>query len=121
VTVLTPHDLIQHPKGWTFCHTWGDSGAGAAFTEPRLGLHVIATLDEGGPDCWLHVSVSRKDRIPSYEDLHLVKRLFIGDHRDCVQYFPPRSKHVNLHPFCLHLWHCLTRSTMSVLPPKEFI
>lgn len=119
MTVLTPHDLIQHPQGWTFLGLYGL--AGAAFTEPRLGLRVIATVDEAGPDCWLHVSVSREDRTPSYEDLHLVKRLFIGDHRDCVQYFPPRSEHVNVHPFCLHLWHCLTRPTMSVLPPKDFI
>ena len=119
----TPHTLIQHPEGWIFLRTYGEGGAGAVFEEPRLNLAVIVTVDECKDDgeSWLHCSVSRENRIPSYEDLHLVKRLFIGDHRDAVQYFPVRSDHVNLHPYCLHLWHCLTRKTLPSALPGETV
>jgi hypothetical protein len=30
---------------------------------------------------WVHVSCSRKARVPSYDDLALVKRVFIGPDR----------------------------------------
>lgn len=56
---------------------------------------------------WVHVSCSRRDRMPSYEDLCLVKRLFIGRDRKALQVFVPEAEHFNFHAFCLHLWHCV--------------
>lgn len=56
---------------------------------------------------WLHLSVARQNRMPSYKDLAEVKDLFIGASRQAIQIFPPDTNHVNLHKFCLHLWHCL--------------
>jgi hypothetical protein len=56
---------------------------------------------------WLHVSVSRRSRLPSWEELRVVKNLFIGPERDAVQWLPPASEYVNAHNYCLHLWHCL--------------
>ena len=53
---------------------------------------------------WEHVSVSRRDRCPTWDEMCLVKALF-WDEEDCViQYHPPRSEYVNNHPNCLHLW-----------------
>jgi hypothetical protein len=56
---------------------------------------------------WLHVSMSRRDRMPSYDEMCEVKRLFIGEDTQAIQLFPRKSEHVNLHPNCLHLWACL--------------
>jgi hypothetical protein len=33
--------------------------------------------------------------------------MFIGDGRKAIQVFAPVAEHVNIHEFCLHLWHCL--------------
>jgi hypothetical protein len=63
-------------------------------------LRVIAS-DQFG---WEHVSVSRKDRCPTWEEMCQIKDLFWDDTDCVVQYHPPRSEYVNNHPHCLHLW-----------------
>lgn len=55
---------------------------------------------------WIHASMSFVDRLPKYADLCEVKRIFIGKDRTAIQVFAPESKHVNIHPYCLHLWSC---------------
>jgi hypothetical protein len=63
-------------------------------------LKVIASDKEG----WEHVSVSRQDRCPTWEEMCAVKDLF-WDHEDCVmQLHPPKSDWVSNHPYCLHMW-----------------
>ena len=80
---------------------WGDHKNGAF--QFRDGLTVIASVGDG----WEHVSASRKSRVPSYDDLCRIKRLFWHDD-DCVmQLFVPVADHVNYHPYCLHLWRPL--------------
>ena len=54
---------------------------------------------------WLHVSVSRKSRLPTYEELTRIKRDFIGDDKKAVFVLPEKEKHVNIHNFCLHLFY----------------
>lgn len=70
------------------------------------GLQVIAsaaTMRDGRE--WLHVSFSRRSRLPTYADLQLVKREFIGSDRKAIMVFPEEKHHVNIHPNCLHLWY----------------
>jgi hypothetical protein len=89
---------------------WGESRAyGRVYRKPGEGLLVLLSAAEcGDRKRWLHVSVSRKDtRLPTWEQMSQVKRLFIGDARTALQVMPPKAKHVNLHPGVLHLWHCL--------------
>ena len=63
-------------------------------------LRIIASNGMG----WEHVSVSRRDRCPTWDEMCQIKALF-WDEDDCViQYHPPRSEYVNNHPNCLHLW-----------------
>lgn len=63
-------------------------------------LRVIASDGAG----WEHVSVSRRDRCPTWEEMCQIKGLF-WDEDDCVvQYHPPKEDWVNNHPNCLHLW-----------------
>lgn len=70
------------------------------------GLMIIASVGkyEDGLE-WLHVSVSRKSRIPSYEDITRVKRDFIGEDRKAITVLPEKKYHVNLHENCLHLFY----------------
>lgn len=56
---------------------------------------------------WLHVSCSHPDRLPSWEELKLVKHVFVGKGRTALQVFPAERQWVNIHPYCLHLWCCL--------------
>jgi hypothetical protein len=59
---------------------------------------------------WLHVSVSRRDKkIPTWEQMCQVKRVFLGDERTAYQVMPCKDKWVSIHPGCLHLWCCLDR------------
>lgn len=72
------------------------------------GLIVLFSADHTSFDKpWLHVSFSRKGKVPSYEDMVEVKTVFVGVTRQAIQVLPPKAKHINIHPNCLHLWCCL--------------
>lgn len=58
-------------------------------------------------ELWIHVSLSHRNRLPTYEEMKVVKSIFIGNEQDAIQIFPRLSNHVNIHPYCLHLWSCL--------------
>jgi hypothetical protein len=78
-------------------------------------LRVICSDQLG----WEHVSVSRQDRAPLWDEMCAVKDLF-WDHEDCVmQLHPPKSSWISNHPNCLHLW----RPTELVIPrpPDIFV
>jgi hypothetical protein len=81
-----------------------------SFSSGLYGIRVLfdAGIEEDGQK-WVHVSISREDREPSWEDLTTVKRLFLGDERWAYQVIPPQSEFYNvglpgrgLH--VLHLW-----------------
>lgn len=76
-------------------------------------LTVIASSDGG----WEHVSVSTRTRTPTWEEMCRVKSLFWEDSDCVVQYHPPKSDHINIHPYCLHLW----RPTNVELPRPPII
>lgn len=71
-------------------------------------VRVIASDGLG----WEHVSVSREDRCPTWDEMCQVKDLFWGDEDTVVQYHPPKSQYVNIHKNCLHLW----RPTEAPMP-----
>lgn len=96
--------------------SYGNNGA---FEYPLQGggsLFIIASDGEG----WEHVSVSfrpekrlkQKQRVPTWEEMCLIKDLFWEDEETAVQYHPPKSQYVNNHPYTLHLW----RPAGQVLP-----
>lgn len=82
-------ESVEYMKAWTF-----------------NGLYIVASIGEydDGKE-WLHVSVSRKSRLPTYEELTRIKRDFIGDDKKAVFILPEKEKHVNIHEFCLHLFY----------------
>lgn len=95
----------------------GDGGAFTVLspTDYKFTLRVIASF--GGS--WDHVSVSRADRIPTWQEMNLVARLFFLESETAVQFHVPASKHVNIHPNCLHLWR--HQRVKYQLPPLDFV
>jgi hypothetical protein len=88
--LLPPHPLVP----------------GDAF-ERADGLKVIVSARiERDAKTWLHVSCSRRDRLPSWEDLRDVRESFVPDDKVALQVLPPPEEYVNLHPHVLHLWAC---------------
>lgn len=94
---------------------WPEIGSSVpcrAFRSEPYGLKAIVSVDTLAPEVnsgtgytkWLHVSVSRSDRLPNWDELSLVKKVFIGEDRAAVHVLPKASDYVNLHEFCLHLW-----------------
>ena len=71
-----------------------------------MGCVVIITKDAG---LW-HMSISRKDRLPNYDELKTARYQFFEDVPYMVQIFPPKEHFVNIHQFTLHLWE-----------PKDFV
>ena len=78
------------------------------------GIRVLfsATIESDGQK-WIHVSVSRPSRIPTWSDMDAIRRLFIGPERWAYEIHPPAAKHYDnsqdLPPglrvgMVLHLW-----------------
>jgi hypothetical protein len=73
---------------------------------PRSQKLKVLASDGGMPGerAWEHVSVSRKDRCPTWEEMCIVKSLFWDDDDCVVQYHPPRADWISNHTYCLHMW-----------------
>lgn len=78
----------------------GNNGAFIIELKHQQRLRIIASDAIG----WEHVSVSRKDRCPTWDEMCQVKDLFWDKTDTVVQFHPPESEYVNNHRFCLHLW-----------------
>ena len=85
--------------------------------ESKGALKVIESVLPYGPDdeLWYHVSFSRPNRMPTWDDVQRVRRDFIGEDRECYQVFPTRDRYVSDHTYCLHLWYAVDRPR-GVLP-----
>lgn len=93
---------VSHP----LMDTIGDNQNGAFMVKAPTGrrLYIIASNGDG----WDHVSVSLVDvhaqATPTWEEMCFVKDLFFETEETVIQYHPPRSRYINTHPGCLHLW-----------------
>jgi len=77
-------------------------------------LRIIAS-DGGG---WDHVSVSLADRCPTWAEMCEVKDLFFRDDEVVIQLHPAKANHINMHPFCLHLWRPQSQEERDALASK---
>lgn len=89
-------------KNWAIIMTH-PTAEGVAI-QHKTGLRVIAShgLYEGKR--WMHVSVSDEGRLPTYDEMCFIKKEVIGADKKAIQVHPPEAEHVNIHPYCLHLW-----------------
>ena len=77
-----------------------DDGMAFKVRVRRGWLHVIASWGQG----WDHVSVSRDDRAPTWEEMEIVKHIAFWADETAMQLHVPQRDHINCHPNCLHLW-----------------
>ena len=57
-------------------------------------------------DGWEHVSISpnKMHKIPSWNDMCILKDIFFNDEEEVLQLHPKKSQYVNISTNCLHLW-----------------
>jgi hypothetical protein len=84
----------------------------------RDGLRAIVTIDlasDVGAGDWLHLSISRARRLPTWGDLVTARDALGYEDIYFVQQLPPRRNWLNVHSFCLHLLHRLDQETVPRL------
>ena len=81
----------------------------------KAHLQIIASDGCG----WEHVSVSLADRCPTWEEMCKIKDIFWDETDTVIQYHPPKSRYVNIHPYCLHLWR--TTDQQIPVPPMPLV
>jgi hypothetical protein len=110
---ITDPLLLKMWGGWA-----GDETCGA-FMFPsdvdKAPLRVIASSGEG----WDHVSISRANRCPNWQEMKQIAALFFKEDEVAMQLHVPASEHVNNHPYCLHWWRPI--GTPIPLPPAIFV
>jgi hypothetical protein len=79
-----------------------------AWEDTKTTMNVIESSEHHDGRGWYHVSFSFRDHLPTYDDLQLVRKCFIGEAYTALMIFPPKSEYVNVHQYCLHLYVCLT-------------
>lgn len=90
-----------------------DPSEGGAFK--FRGAMVIASWGAA----WDHVSVSYPDRCPTWAEMERVKRAFFRSEETAMQLHVPPADHINVHPFCLHLWR--PHDAEIPMPPKWMV
>jgi len=74
-----------------------------AFEHRLVPLKVMRSISTADSGFWYHLSVSRPDRIPSWDDLLKVRNELLGD-IECYHVIPTAKDYVNVHPYCMHIW-----------------
>ena len=87
--------------------------------DPRKPAAMMKVIWSNGGG-WDHVSVSWEKRDPTWAEMCEVKRLFFHPEECCVEYHPPESMYVNIHPHCLHIWRRQCEEGMP-MPPIEYV
>jgi len=78
-------------------------------------LSAIMSFSYRGEQVWKHVSFARRKQMIQYEKLEEFKSIFCGDDVYAMIVFPPKSKWVSIHKYCVHLWE-----PMETYPLPEF-
>lgn len=72
----------------------------------NVGLQIIISIDDTPKWGKLkHVSISREDMYPAWDEILRVKEHFFGD-IDCMMMLPKKEDYVNIHSYCFHIWQC---------------
>lgn len=82
---------------------------------PLTCLVSVDLMDAWDSGHWLHLSIARRKTMPSWADLcHARDEFGYGD-RLFVQLMPAQTAWLNLHNYCLHLFHRLDAETVPRL------
>src|SRR5690554_2926413 len=96
-------ELKKNPR-IQFIETGKDGGIGY-IVHPVVEWHMTVIFSNALG--WDHVSVSRGNQTPTWEEMCIVKDIFFREEECVVQYHPPKTENINNnphHPYVLHLW-----------------
>lgn len=95
----------------------GDDGGNGIYS--TCGIVYAFQFSFGGG--WEHASISivNKKRCPTWEEMCMFKDVFWAEDEAVMQFHPPKSKYVNTHKYCLHLWKPIEQKIPA--PPVEFV
>ena len=112
-----PANLIRFRVHLPGYETVPDDDIQGAFIIPYMAyeLKVICGVGDG----WDHVSVSRKYRQPTWDEMDWIRRLFFESGETVLQIHPPVDLHINYHEHVLHLWRAW--GVEFTLPPRYMI
>lgn len=70
---------------------------------------------------WEHVSVSvyKKNRCPTWEQMCFVKDLFWSEEETVLQFHPPKSEYIDDQQYTLHLWK--PKKKVIPRPPSNLV
>lgn len=88
------HPSPYGADGWRFIHSRHKASV--------IVSHSPADHNDDGTQ-YVHASVGRPDKMPTYKDLTVLHATAFGD-QWAYQMFAPREHHVNIHHNVLHLW-----------------
>ncbi|WP_034757714.1 DUF7694 domain-containing protein [Rossellomorea vietnamensis] len=100
----------------SFMGDLGDDFNGAFILKIKGETYQVIASNGGG---WEHVSISHKRKIPSWKTMCELKDLFFEEDEAVMQLHPAKSKHINNHNNCLHLWRPVIETIP--LPPTEMV
>jgi hypothetical protein len=88
-----------------------------AFLLKHRSTYLSCIVDVNNEN-WEHVSVSvpGNARCPTWEEMCFIKDTFWNDEDCVVQFHPPKSQYVNVHPYVLHLWR---HKHINFLTPRD--
>lgn len=67
---------------------------------------------------WEHLSVSHKNKIPSWECMNEMKEMFFYDDEECFQFHPKKENYINNNEYTLHIWR---RTDGKMEPPPHIL
>lgn len=112
----TQKEILDNPKV-TVIQSGEDGGKGYVNIGRGLGNGPGVVWSFGGG--WDHVSVSFPNRCPTWDEMCKIKDIFFTPEECCVEYHPQKSRYVNVHPYCLHIWR--PQNEKIPQPPMRYV
>ena len=109
-------EILDNPK-LTVIQSGADGGMGYVNVNGSLAKAPYVIWSFGGG--WDHVSVSYRNRCPSWEEMCKIKDVFFRDDECCVEYHPAKKDYVNFCDTCLHIWRPQNETLPT--PPKIYV
>lgn len=73
-----------------------------AFTT-RDGRTLIKSQEKTPHGILRHISVARRDRYPTWDEIMEIKQDFFGD-TDCMMVMPKKADYISIQNHCFHVW-----------------
>ena len=68
------------------------------------GVQVLLALEPTPHGTLRHLSISRRERYPTWDEIHSVRNELLPADKDFMMVLPREGFYVNLHNNCFHLW-----------------